>query len=116
MPDAVRKRPTGRSTGSRPAASAPEARRRAGSALSGRQIILAGGSGGLGSATAEMLASEGAQLIVSYRSNAARAQALAGIARLIQTALDVARAVRFLLEPDNYITGQMLTVDGGLTL
>jgi 3-oxoacyl-[acyl-carrier protein] reductase len=31
-------------------------------------------------------------------------------------ALDVARAVRFFLEPDNYITGQVLTVDGGLTL
>jgi NAD(P)-dependent dehydrogenase (short-subunit alcohol dehydrogenase family) len=29
---------------------------------------------------------------------------------------DVARAVRFFLEPDNYITGQALTVDGGLTL
>ena len=29
---------------------------------------------------------------------------------------DVARTVRFLLEPDNYITGQVLTVDGGLTL
>jgi 3-oxoacyl-[acyl-carrier protein] reductase len=29
---------------------------------------------------------------------------------------DVARAVRFFLEPDNYITGQVLTVDGGLTL
>lgn len=29
---------------------------------------------------------------------------------------DVARAVSFLLEPDNYITGQVLTVDGGLTL
>ena len=29
---------------------------------------------------------------------------------------DVARAVRFLLEPDNYITGQVLTIDGGLTL
>jgi NAD(P)-dependent dehydrogenase (short-subunit alcohol dehydrogenase family) len=29
---------------------------------------------------------------------------------------DVARAVRFLLEPDNYITGQTLVVDGGLTL
>ncbi len=29
---------------------------------------------------------------------------------------DIARAVRFLLEPDNYITGQVLTVDGGLTL
>jgi NAD(P)-dependent dehydrogenase (short-subunit alcohol dehydrogenase family) len=29
---------------------------------------------------------------------------------------DVARAVRFFLQPDNYITGQVLTVDGGLTL
>lgn len=29
---------------------------------------------------------------------------------------DVARAVRFFLEPDNYITGQTLIVDGGLTL
>lgn len=31
-------------------------------------------------------------------------------------ALDIARAVRFLLEPDNYITGQILSVDGGITL
>lgn len=29
---------------------------------------------------------------------------------------DVARAVRLFLEPDNYITGQVLVVDGGLTL
>jgi NAD(P)-dependent dehydrogenase (short-subunit alcohol dehydrogenase family) len=29
---------------------------------------------------------------------------------------DVARAVLFLLEPDNYVTGQVLTVDGGLSL
>ncbi len=29
---------------------------------------------------------------------------------------DVARAVRFFLEPDSYVTGQTLTVDGGLTL
>jgi NAD(P)-dependent dehydrogenase (short-subunit alcohol dehydrogenase family) len=29
---------------------------------------------------------------------------------------DVARAVRFVLEPDNYTTGQVLVVDGGLTL
>jgi NAD(P)-dependent dehydrogenase (short-subunit alcohol dehydrogenase family) len=31
-------------------------------------------------------------------------------------AQDVARAVRFLLEPDNYVTGQVLAVDGGITL
>lgn len=29
---------------------------------------------------------------------------------------DVARVVRVLMEPDNYITGQVITVDGGLTL
>ena len=29
---------------------------------------------------------------------------------------DIARAVRFFLEPDGYVTGQMLLADGGLTL
>jgi NAD(P)-dependent dehydrogenase (short-subunit alcohol dehydrogenase family) len=29
---------------------------------------------------------------------------------------DVARVVRLLVEPDNYLTGQLITVDGGLTL
>ena len=28
----------------------------------------------------------------------------------------IARAVRFFLEPDNYVTGQHLLVDGGLNL
>lgn len=29
---------------------------------------------------------------------------------------DIARAVRFFLEPDTYVTGQVLVADGGLTL
>jgi pteridine reductase len=29
---------------------------------------------------------------------------------------DTAKVVRFLLEPDSYVTGQVITVDGGLTL
>ena len=29
---------------------------------------------------------------------------------------DVARVIRLLLEPDNYLTGQVITVDGGLTV
>jgi 3-oxoacyl-[acyl-carrier protein] reductase len=57
--------------------------------LRGRQILLAGGSGGLGSAAAELLAAEGAELIVSYRANAGRAQRLS-VARLARA--DLARA------------------------
>ncbi len=40
----------------------------------------------------------------------------AGIIPRYGTPEDVARAVRFLLQPDSYITGQVITVDGGLTL
>ena len=49
-------------------------------------------------------------------SSVAVAQDAGGHGRLIQADLDVARAVRFFLAPDNYVTGQILTVDGGLTL
>jgi len=180
--------------------------------LRGREIILAGGAGGLGTATAALLSQEGASLILSYRANHERAErsghrivqadlasendraalldsasepanaltrlwgrlltcepngvrvsrrsrpswldsfssptennamasgvrnpgvteagmAKASVAsgkyeRYLQEgaiprygkAEDVARAIRFLLEPDNYVTGQVLTVDGGLTL
>ncbi|HTV60892.1 MAG TPA: SDR family oxidoreductase [Verrucomicrobiae bacterium] len=48
-------------------------------ALAGRSLILAGGTGGLGSATALLLASEGAHLILGYRGNAERAAALAAV-------------------------------------
>ena len=39
-----------------------------------------------------------------------------GIIHRFGRPLDIARAVRFFLEPDNYVTGQVLSVDGGLTL
>lgn len=54
---------------------------------SGRDIVLAGGAGGLGSATAELLAAEGARLIVSYRSNRERARKLEPQATLVQADL-----------------------------
>jgi len=44
--------------------------------LKGRNIILAGGSGGLGSAVAVLLAGEGANLVIGYRSNSERAEQL----------------------------------------
>lgn len=67
-------------------------------ALRGKQIVLAGGAGGLGSATAELLAAEGAQLIVSYRADAQRAAPLAAIARLVQADLTVAQDRQRLLD------------------
>ena len=39
-----------------------------------------------------------------------------GILARFGKAGDVARAVRFFLEPDNYVTGQVICVDGGITL
>jgi NAD(P)-dependent dehydrogenase (short-subunit alcohol dehydrogenase family) len=39
-----------------------------------------------------------------------------GVISRFGRAADIARAVRFFLEPDNYITGQVLCVDGGITL
>lgn len=58
--------------------------------LHDRTIVLAGGSGGLGSHAAHALAGEGARLVVSYRTNAARAHALSGIATLVQADLTLA--------------------------
>jgi NAD(P)-dependent dehydrogenase (short-subunit alcohol dehydrogenase family) len=55
--------------------------------LRGREVILAGGSGGLGSATAELLAAEGARLVVSYLANAERAEKLAPMATVVQADL-----------------------------
>jgi len=45
-------------------------------ALAGQTVVLAGGSGGLGAATAAFLAREGANLVIGYRSNRDRAEAL----------------------------------------
>jgi len=39
-----------------------------------------------------------------------------GVIARFGSAADVARTVRFFLEPDNYVTGQVLSVDGGITL
>jgi len=39
-----------------------------------------------------------------------------GVIARFGRAADVARAIRFFLEPDNYVTGQVLSVDGGMTL
>jgi len=45
-------------------------------ALRGRIVVVAGGTGGLGAATVTLLAREGARLVVGYRANRPRAEAL----------------------------------------
>jgi NAD(P)-dependent dehydrogenase (short-subunit alcohol dehydrogenase family) len=44
--------------------------------LAGKTVVVAGGSGGLGAATVALLAREGAHLVVGYRTNRERAEAL----------------------------------------
>ena len=56
-------------------------------ALRGREIVLAGGPGGLGAATAEQLLTEGAHLVVSYRKNRDRAARWRQSATVIQADL-----------------------------
>lgn len=66
--------------------------------LRGLEVVLAGGCGGLGSATAELLAGEGARLVVSYRSNAERAARLKALgATVLQADLRSAEDRRRLL-------------------
>ena len=66
--------------------------------LSGREIILAGGAGGLGSATAEVLAAEGAALVISYCGNRERAMTMSRIGRIVQADLGSAGDRRNLLD------------------
>ncbi len=67
--------------------------------LSGRQVILAGGSGGLGAVTAELLAAEGVRLVISYRSNRGRAERFASLgATIVQADLAAAEDRRRLLD------------------
>jgi len=55
--------------------------------LTGLEIVLAGGAGGLGRASARQLAAEGASLVISYRENRERAAPLASLGRVIQADL-----------------------------
>jgi NAD(P)-dependent dehydrogenase (short-subunit alcohol dehydrogenase family) len=47
--------------------------------LAGKVILAPGGAGGLGAATVALLAAEGAQVVVAYRQDTARAEKLAGV-------------------------------------
>jgi glucose 1-dehydrogenase len=66
--------------------------------LRGLEVVLAGGSGGLGSAAAQLLAAEGARLVVSYHSKAGRAARLEGIAKIVRADLASAEDRKDLLD------------------
>jgi len=70
--------------------------------------VLAGGSGGLGSAVAGLLAAQGAKLVVSYRANRERAERLHGSAQIVQADLSVDADRRRLLDAAPEIYGLVI--------
>jgi NAD(P)-dependent dehydrogenase (short-subunit alcohol dehydrogenase family) len=73
--------------------------------LRDRQIVLAGGSGGLGSAAAELLHAEGARLVIGYRQNAERAGRWRDRATVVQADLASAEDRRRLLDAASSLYG-----------
>ena len=69
------------------------------------RILLVGGSGGLGHASAELLAAEGCELIVSYYRNAARASEMKGVAKIVQADIADAAARKHLLDEAGALDG-----------
>ncbi|MGE5571032.1 MAG: SDR family NAD(P)-dependent oxidoreductase [Rhodospirillales bacterium] len=68
------------------------------SSLRGKQIVLAGGTGGLGSETARLLAAEGATVVAGYLENAKAAEALSGIAQTVAADLTTSEGRKRLLD------------------
>ena len=64
----------------------------------------------------EMTTEEAAAHIASISSGKYDPYVASGAISRFGRPEDIARAVRFFLEPDNYTTGQVLVADGGLTL
>jgi NAD(P)-dependent dehydrogenase (short-subunit alcohol dehydrogenase family) len=68
-------------------------------------VVLAGGSGGLGSVSARMLAAEGFDLVISYKSNRARAEKLSDIGIIVQADLASAQDRKVLLDSASDLYG-----------
>jgi NAD(P)-dependent dehydrogenase (short-subunit alcohol dehydrogenase family) len=66
--------------------------------LRDKQIVLAGGSGGIGAAVTDMLLAEGARLVIGYRSNRTRAEHWQSVATVVQADLTLADHRTRLLE------------------
>ena len=86
--------------------------------FTGRAALVSGGASGIGRATAERLAAEGAHLFIADLNKEMADQAVTQIdSCLMQRRAgpeEVAIAIAFLLSDDaSYITGTTLHVDGG---
>lgn len=73
--------------------------------MKGMRILLVGGSGGLGHASAELLAAKGCELIVSYYRNAARAAAMSGFAKVVEADITDSAARKRLLDEAGALDG-----------
>lgn len=76
--------------------------------LLGKEIVLAGGSGGIGSAVAGLLTAEGARLVISYRSNRERAGQWNSAAQILQADLAVDADRRRLLDAAPLLYGLVI--------
>src|ERR1035438_649211 len=75
------------------------------SSLSGRQIVLAGGAGGIGAAVTSLLLDEGARVTIGYRANRERAERWADSATVVQADLASASGRALLLDTAPSIYG-----------
>jgi NAD(P)-dependent dehydrogenase (short-subunit alcohol dehydrogenase family) len=73
-----------------------------------RRILLVGGSGGLGRATAELLAAEGMRLVISYCRQQERAQQLQALGKIVQADITVTDDRSRLLQEANAIDGMVV--------
>ena len=73
--------------------------------LLGKEIIVVGGSGGIGSAVVELLAAEGARLVISYRANRERAGRWREKAEILQSDLTVDADRKRLLDSVHHLYG-----------
>jgi 3-oxoacyl-[acyl-carrier protein] reductase len=69
------------------------------------RVLLVGGAGGLGRASAELLVAEGWEVIVSYRQSAARAKAMRGVAKVIKADITEAASRTHLLDEAGALNG-----------
>jgi glucose 1-dehydrogenase len=90
--------------------------------IRGKNVLVTGGSSGIGQAIAIRFAQEGANVAINYRKGAAEAEHTHEIIHASMDEMMQHGGKHILVQADvskeeaAYITGQTLFVDGGLTL